>query len=587
MTRDSLAERQEGQQPATIHLLAPSVLSLGLALVVLSTMERWNVGISVARHHTCWARVNSDSTDYATVQAAVDAAQDGDLVKVAGYCSGVESRANVSQTVYISKSITLRGGYTVTDWTVPDPVAHTTVLDAEQRGRGLTIVSPATDPGEKLSVTVEGLRITGGDADGLGGGQFGSDVGGGLYVNTVTATIRGNQISHNTAQRGGGLHLTESSVKLGENDVISNSADWDGGGLYVLKGTTTLFENMIAGNVSQNGGGVNIQRSDFAALRDNTVVGNRTSHTGAGLHIDQSTVTLTGNEVTSNTAGEDGGGLSLDVSTALVVQSTFQDNRAGEYGGGICVRDSDGVTVTDSLILGNTSLEDGGGLHLDTSDVTLSDSLIKNNAANDDGGGLYIFRARAATIRNSEFVWNTAQDKGGAIHLREGDLSLFNGILAANTAHRGSGVYLDNASGLLVHATLARNEGQSGICLIGQSTAALTNTILASHTVGIDVTGESTATLAATLWGKGAWANQEDWGGEGAVQAGSRNHWDNPVFKAPDAGDYRIGPGSGALDRGLSTGISSDIDGDPRPLGPAPDLGADEIWQVHLPLTLR
>lgn len=587
MIRDSLAEREDRQRTAIGRLLVPLVLSLGLALTLLGAMGRWRKQVVAAGDRTCWARVNDDSTDYATIQAAVDAAHAGDVVKVAGYCSGVESRVSVSQTVYISKSITLRGGYTVTDWTMPDSAAHPTVLDAEKRGRVLAIVGPAIDLGEKPSVTLEGLRITGGDADGLGGGQFGADVGGGLYVNHVTATVRGDQISRNTARRGGGLYLHESSVELGENSITSNTADWDGGGLYVLMGTVTLLENVIVSNTSQNGGGVYIQRSDLAELRDNTIAANRTTDTGAGMHIDRSTATLTGNEFASNIAGEDGGGLSLDISTVLIVQSTFQDNRAGEYGGGISVHNSDRVTVSESLILSNTSLEDGGGLHLDTSAVTLRDSLIKSNTADDDGGGMYLFRARAAAIRSSEFIWNAAQDKGGAVHLREGDLSLSNGILAANTAHGGSGIYLDSASSNLVHATIARNGGQSGIYLVGQSTVALTNTILASHTVGIDVTGESTATLAATLWGSGAWANREDWDGEGTLESGSRNYWDSPAFKAPDAGDYRIGPRSGAIDRALSTWISSDIDGDPRPLGPAPDLGADEIRQVHLPLALR
>jgi hypothetical protein len=239
------------------------------------------------------------------------------------------------------------------------------------------------------------------------------------------------------------------------------------------------------------------------------------------------------------------------------------------------------------MVLSNTSLEDGGGLHLDTSVITLRDSLIQNNTADDDGGGAYLFQVQAATIHSTEFVRNAATDKGGAMHLREGDLSVFNSILAANTAYEGSGMYLDNASSHSVHTTIARNGGQSGIRLVGQSAVALTNTILASHTVGVSVIEGSTGTLAATLWGSGAWANQEDWGGGGSLETGSHNYQHDPAFVAPDAGDYHIGPGSGALDRGLGSRIFEDIDGDPRPIGAAPDLGADEIWQLRLPLTLR
>ena len=42
------------------------------------------------------------------------AAAPNDTVKVAGLCAGVQSRAGTYQTVYISQTITLQGGYTNT-----------------------------------------------------------------------------------------------------------------------------------------------------------------------------------------------------------------------------------------------------------------------------------------------------------------------------------------------------------------------------------------------------------------------------------------------------------------------------------------
>ena len=50
---------------------------------------------------------------YTTVQAAVDAVDDpGDEIRVAtGVYTGVQTRAGFDQIAYISKSLTLRGGY--------------------------------------------------------------------------------------------------------------------------------------------------------------------------------------------------------------------------------------------------------------------------------------------------------------------------------------------------------------------------------------------------------------------------------------------------------------------------------------------
>jgi hypothetical protein len=144
----------------------------------------------------------------------------------------------------------------------------------------------------------------------------------------------------------------------------------------------------------------------------------------------------------------------------------------------------------------------------------------------------------------------------------------------------GSGLYLQ-APALLLHTTLARNTGGdgSGITVIS-STVQLTNTILVSHTVGINLDGSSTAILEATLWGYNAWANAADWAGAGTIMTGTRNIRAVPLFINPEAMDYHLSAASPAIDQGVSTWVDSDIDNQPRP-NPStglPDLGADEYW---------
>lgn len=50
-------------------------------------------------------------------------------------------------------------------------------------------------------------------------------------------------------------------------------------------------------------------------------------------------------------------------------------------------------------------------------------------------------------------------------------------------------------------------------------------------------------------------------------------------FKSPDAApfDYHITAGSSAIDLGAATSLTTDFDGETRPIGAAPDIGADEL----------
>ena len=111
---------------------------IGLAIVLL-----WFLGSAEA----CPARLRAAGNvitvcpgggcDYVGIQAAVDAAAPGDEIHVAtGTYAGVQSRSGVTQVVYLSKTLTIRGGYSP-DLTVWDPSAYPATLDAEGMGRGL------------------------------------------------------------------------------------------------------------------------------------------------------------------------------------------------------------------------------------------------------------------------------------------------------------------------------------------------------------------------------------------------------------------------------------------------------------------
>jgi hypothetical protein len=146
---------------------------------------------------------SSSASPCRTVQRAVDQAGATDEIRVAtGTYTGVQARDGLTQMVYLDKTLTVRGGYTTANWTVSNPTANPTTLDAQSLGRVMVVTGTITP-------TLEGLRITGGDCTGQAGAYpWDNDAGGGIYIHTATAAIRNCDIYGNySSQYGGGLYL--------------------------------------------------------------------------------------------------------------------------------------------------------------------------------------------------------------------------------------------------------------------------------------------------------------------------------------------------------------------------------------------
>jgi len=446
-------------------------------------------------------RVCTSGCDYDTIQGAVDAANDGDIIKVAaGTYAGVSVRSGTAQVVYISKTITIQGGYTLTDGSTAYPITQPTTLDAQGGGRVIYISG-------NISPTLSGLRITGGNAD----------AGGGVYVLTATVTLSNNTIFSNTAATGGGLYLYSSHPILTGNIISANIANlYDGGGLYMENSIADINGNTILANVANFG------------------------H-GGGLYSSASSVSFGGNSLSDNVSRYSGGGVYLLNSDVTVSGNDFFTNTAGGY---------------------------GGGLYVDGSSIILSRTTVLSNTASDRGGGLYLYGS---------------------------DATLVNSVVADNEASgAGSGLTVHSSSSRLVHITVARNHGGdgSGLFITGEgdvenyspSTAALTNVILVSHTVGITITGGNTATVNSVLW----YATPLTVSTEATAIAVAQNEYSaDPAF-APDG--FHLRSSSAAIDRGVDAGITNDFDGDHRPYRNGYDLGADE-WMLsrftYLPVILR
>ncbi len=195
------------------------------------------------------AACGSASPCFGSVQAAVDAAAEGEEIRVAaGSYTDIHAREGITQVVYISKTVTIQGGYSTSDWTSSNPTANPTTLDAQGQGRVLYITGDITP-------TIDGLRITGGDASGLGGAFFGHDSGGGIYISDASAFIDNCVVFGNEAYYGGGVHAYNSAAIMQGNIITGNNAENMGGGLVLQYSSAKLTANTITSNTASSGVG--------------------------------------------------------------------------------------------------------------------------------------------------------------------------------------------------------------------------------------------------------------------------------------------------------------------------------------------
>jgi len=217
--------------------------------------------------------------DYATIQAAITAAVDGEKVVVR---PGIYSE----NLVFVGKAITVES----------------------EAGPGVTIIDGGTPANPDFPSVVTFNQHEGPES-----------------------ILSGFTLTNGTARKGGGVFCRNASPTIEKNLFVSNSASADGGAIYCIDGGPLIMDNVIVNNeASTRGGGIYCESSELDVV--NTVIAANSADNGGGVHcynfVELKLVNCT---LTGNSASSKGGAVYGKICCNLVVaNSIFWANSAPE-----------------------------------------------------------------------------------------------------------------------------------------------------------------------------------------------------------------------------------------------------------------
>jgi hypothetical protein len=472
--------------------------------------------------------------DYASIQAAIAAAQAGDEIIVA---PGTYNEA----IDFLGKAVYLHSS----------DGADLTTIDST----GLEASVVVCMSGELPDTIIEGFTITGGT--GTYEAWLDRFVGGAMANFYSDPTVNNCIFTGNTAYYGGGMYNEGASPTV-TNCMFTNNEAGDGGGMYNHNAShPKVADCTFADNLANHGGGMcNWFYSN--PILSACIFSGHTGLSASGMYNGFYSSPIVEECEFIQNHGEYGCGAmaNMDHTAPIITGCLFLENTSGYSGAAICNCEST-PTVEACTFEGNWADQDGGAIENQDSDPEIDDCRFLLNEAGAEGGAIRNIGANPVVV-SCTFSENTAPD-GGAIANIRGDCTVVNCLFHENSADRGGGIACSDSEPTVVNCTFAGNAAGHGRALScasdgHPSAPALANCILWNG--GDEVWNDDGSTIAITYSDI-----RGGYGGEGNIDT-------DPLFVDPVSDDFHLSTDSPCTDAGDNTAVpeavTTDLDTNPR-----------------------
>ena len=205
--------------------------------------------------------------DYSTIQAGIDAANDGDTILIS---PGIY----IENINFNGKNITVGSLFLNT---ADKFYISQTVIDGNKSGRTVTFENNETSDSMLIGLTIKNGFAPNND--------WPHDSGAGIFCNNSSPILSDLHIIQNQAStEGGGIDLAYSNAIVKNSTIAFNDCGTSGGGVHIRYGNPRLINNVIAHNSSDlDGGGVNCNNASPTII--NSTFYNNTSYNDTSTGI--------------------------------------------------------------------------------------------------------------------------------------------------------------------------------------------------------------------------------------------------------------------------------------------------------------